>query len=499
MLTSIILAVAVNASAASACHLGDEAGCKSACDSGDQRACVVLGTMYVDAVGVDRDSKRGDALFVRGCKAGDGDACNAHGMRLREKVLEGVLGWESTLGFFEKACAADSAKGCNNAAAAIVDGHAGSRAAADGAALFRKSCELQSDGSATGCFEYGQALKMGRAGLAHDDVLAAKWLARACRLGAGEACSMADDLGEHVELSAAQRSRLEIARCDNGDVKACAHYGASLLSKDKPAAAEALRVACIGEDATACSDLAKAVPDSLEGASALDKACNLDDAAGCRMLGDQLLVGHVVARDQERAMALLQKACKLGAEKGCAHASGIAMANSIKRTGDDVAGTVFTKECKSGDAESCASLQQSSKPVIAVAGSHGRASNDVERACEGGTARACFDAGKALVSKKESDERARYFFDLGCKAGYPRSCTEAGRFFDAGRGGAQDKDAAVEAFAHGCSLGNAESCAQAAATAKQLGSDAVAKARPVLAQACSRKVGAACEAKSRLE
>ena len=494
--------------AASQCRLGDEAPCTKACDAGDLHACAVLGDMWEKGVGVAQDSRRADALFVKGCKKGDGESCNAHGDVVREKVLAGKLDWDEAFAAFAKACEHGNARGCASAASIELDGH-GHLEQADGVALLRKSCELASDGSASACFDYGEVLHSGKYGVAKDTILAAKWLAKACRLGAAAACTVANELGETVELSTEQLRRIETARCTGGDVKACAHLGAALIaSADASAGLEPLRAACLGEQPSACATLGVAllfggskgatVAVNLdEGMHVLTKACELDDAVSCRRIGDQRIVGHAVARDLDGGLAMFKKACHLGDTAACEHASAMAMAKSVKRTGDAVAETVFTKECKAGDAEACADLQGLKKQVKRVVGAKDSiAHDDVERACESGSARACFDAGTHAAKDLG---RARTFFDLGCKAGYPKACNAVGSLLDVGKGGPADRLGAVDAFAKGCSLGNADACGNAAITAKKLGGDAVARARPVLEQACSARVGPACDAASRLE
>src|SRR5207253_5109359 len=137
-------------------------------------------------VGSDRDRKRGDALFVKSCKRGFGEGCNAHGIRLRDALLEGRDGahdaehdadWAAVLTFFRRGCDAGSAKACHNAAALAVDNRGGDASAADAQALERRGCELETDGSATSCLVYGEALAHGD-GVDQDEVLAGKWLAR---------------------------------------------------------------------------------------------------------------------------------------------------------------------------------------------------------------------------------------------------------------------------------------------------------------------------------
>ncbi len=513
MRATILLAFAALAAAAAhadaTCRLGDATGCARACDSGDAHACLVWGNMLVDGVGVAADPARGDVLFVRGCRKGDADSCNAHGVFVRERALDGNRDWRSVLGLFERACDKGSAKGCENAAEILFDGRVDGRSPREGVALLRKSCELD-DGAAdgSGCVAYGEALKTGRH-VDKDPVLAAKWLAKGCRLGVSSACDEAGELGLKVELSAEMLRTIDRRRCAADDVKACARVGARLLASSHPGrAAGPLATACVGEQAGACAALGAAelfgrVQGVVDGAWALlEKACGLDDAASCRRMGDALLVGHFVPRDETLAKKMLKKACHKGDDVACAHESSLALAKSAKRPMDQVVSMVLGKDCKGGDREACAELAGFHKPAKAVRpGVRRIALDDTERACEDdANAHACFKAGGRYArGAAKDDDKARYFFALGCRAGYPRACAEAGLDLEKGRGGPVDKTAALDAFAKGCSLGNAAACSGAARVAKKVGGDAIAHARPILAQACSARVAPACSAAERLE
>ena len=46
-----------------------------ACDSGDMKGCGVLGTMYYDGDGVEKDSLKGVKLFQKACDGGNIEAC----------------------------------------------------------------------------------------------------------------------------------------------------------------------------------------------------------------------------------------------------------------------------------------------------------------------------------------------------------------------------------------------------------------------------------------
>jgi TPR repeat protein len=200
------------------------------------------------------------------------------------------------------------------------------------------------------------------------------------------------------------------------------------------------------------------------------------------VLADVVLVGHVVARDEARAISLYKKGCALGEQAACKHESGIAMAKSLKRNGDGLVETVLRRPCKDGDAESCFALKGLGKPAKAEIVDATRAVaavDETERACNAGDGRACFTAGKKASGVKQDE-----LFDLGCRAGYPKACSESGAKFIA----AKDTASATEAFARGCALGNSDSCKQV----WKLGD--VERVRPLLAQACNAKVDGACNA-----
>lgn len=102
-------------SSTSTCRMG-EASCTRACDAGDLRSCYFFGRMLSDGNGVRKDEQRAFDLFHATCEKGLGDACNAEAVTIRDGLLDGRREYVKSLPGFEKGCANNSSKGCNNAA-----------------------------------------------------------------------------------------------------------------------------------------------------------------------------------------------------------------------------------------------------------------------------------------------------------------------------------------------------------------------------------------------
>ncbi len=161
-----------------------------------------------------------EALLARWCRGGNGDACNALGVRLAngEGVAKDVA---AATGWFEKGCEAGGALACGNLG----------------------------------------NIRLGAGGAPPDPARAAPLLERACDGGIARSCSELGVLhqrGAAVRRDAARAAALYGKACDGGYLLGCMNLGELHLRgngvpEDQGRAAALFRKACDGGEADACA------------------------------------------------------------------------------------------------------------------------------------------------------------------------------------------------------------------------------------------------------
>lgn len=150
------------------------------CERGDARSCSVLGVMYEQGRGVERDPKRAVQLFGRACRQNNARAC----VSLGRMMHDGTAARPDPLGaatMFESACHQGELDGCFLLGRVL--GASGEERRA--AALLGETCNK---GHAPSCDELGVMAQQGR-GVKQSAQRAEKLFRRACRAGHVEACA----------------------------------------------------------------------------------------------------------------------------------------------------------------------------------------------------------------------------------------------------------------------------------------------------------------------
>jgi len=152
-----------------------------------------------------------------------------------------------------------------------------------------------------------------------------KRYALACEAGVAEACGnwgLMFEHGQGVPVDLRRARELYGTACDSDDLEGCVYLGVATLAEDGSVAGveDELRRACAKSFSRGCTTLAQAMPhgaledDDIE--SLLTRACRLDDAHGCRMLGVHL-ERDVKQGDRIAAQRAFDRACDLGDSAGC--------------------------------------------------------------------------------------------------------------------------------------------------------------------------------------
>jgi TPR repeat protein len=198
----------------------------------------------------------------------------------------------------------------------------------------------------------------------------------------------------------ATAARILSARCEGGEVQACAGLGALRLEgkglpRDEAAAAAPLQKACEGGDAWSCSTLGwmydggRGVPrDRARAVALVARACAAGRKESCLMEANALADGSGVARDPERARRLFEAACDEGLAAGC---SGLGVLELRRGTGANFrrAAGLFTRGCDGGDPAGCANLAALQAAGLGVAKNAAESARNYRKACEDGYSPAC--------------------------------------------------------------------------------------------------------------
>jgi TPR repeat protein len=488
------------APAPAACEFGDDVECPRRCAAGSLESC------YFDArrwsAVTKEDQARQQQRLVELCGKGHGGSCNA--------VAHGLLGPIDDRGdsdeefgaarpFFEKGCAAGSAKACNNLGSFLRRESLGQRELS--LTFFEKSCALADVASLTGCLEAGNQLRDGGFGSSADPVRAGQFYAQACKLGHSGSCAEAGRLGLPTTLTAVEDVALAARFCRRGDLAACHDWGRALwdgkgTAVDKKEADRVLSLVCDGDVNVAggCGDLGnlRLGVDWQRAGPPLERACAKKHAKSCRRLGDLVLTGQGATQDRARAVELYQQACTLKPPEGC-EAAGALSDPSVPF--DAVA--FFSAGCRGGSGDACSGLRRLGvDPAAVKAGGEAERAVDDARACQKESdGYSCHQA--ALRLEKAGDRKgARPLYEFGCTAGQTKSCRALMTYYEKAWGGPENLDGSIAAATRACALGDDMVCKLAKArllkAEKDRKSPALLAARKELEQSCKAGVSGAC-------
>jgi len=307
-----------------------------ACRTGDPRACLTLGMIMDQGVGVAPDPARAVPLYRRACDGGELLACYSLGVLLEDgRGLD--MDVAEAAAVYDAACARGDPRSCSNLGLLLELGDGVDEDSDRAAALYRKACN---HGAMVGCNNLGVAYEEGLI-LDADLIRARDLYRRACDGGHARACTRLASLhargcfaedpftacppapDDEAALAAAIEAHCEEA----GTPIACAAAGVWLLTRtpDAPEVAEKLRTACDGEEQWGCAVLAAL---HRAGAAGLDRdtdrgetlakaACEAGFLQACRDLGAAYLSGDGVEQDTEKGLVWSRRACTEDADTFC--------------------------------------------------------------------------------------------------------------------------------------------------------------------------------------
>ena len=446
-------------------------------------------------------------LYARACQLDNALGCDNYGMFMLEtwpkrrssaaKPDEVKAGMEA----FEKGCRLGEGQACVNLWTVYSQGNGSLKPdPARGAEYLRMACAMN---YVAGCLNLGRFYAEDPAGEGRLNE-AFDLFGKACELGGGEGCGYAGlfyEEGRGVEKKPDAALFMFRKGCNLESGWSCRLSANALMAAGEASAASGFyKRACDHDDAMGCrlwglANLNQEDAGDKRNPLALDmleKACGLGDGAGCGILSDLLFDGSLAAKDEARGVALLERSCELDDPAGC-HSLAVRRYNGqIVKKDLALAGRLFLKSCDLGHASGCRNLAVMREEGAGVERDHDDALKRMSQACYLGYAQACDEAGTMYLGggeNKENVETAGKYFTVACQAGYAGGCHSLGSWhlkFGAEAGDDKVRRQALldasAAFEKACDLGHGAACGSAADLLADAGG--AEKQRAYLEKAC---------------
>jgi len=328
---------------------------KRACERSEMMACSMLGSLYAEGRGVEKDYIIAEKLLRKSCESGERDVgCGELAMFYNH-------GWgvgkdlEQAKQLFQKSCDSGNEISCDHLANLLED----SNDVATALTLRKKACDkglLSSCGSLAHMYLEGL-------GVAKDIGVGTSLYRRACDGGDSDSCNafgVAYEYGKGVALDYEKAAALYTKACEMNNVFACGNLGSmyiagSGVTKDIKRGLQFYERACDAKDLDSCDKIGRAFqyglgvkPDLAKAISMYKKSCDGDLAAGCNDYATMFYEGKGVARNFDTALAMYEKSCAGGDRRGCSNAA------ILWKTKDRRKSTEFdARACKLGQEDSC--------------------------------------------------------------------------------------------------------------------------------------------------
>jgi TPR repeat protein len=322
--------------------------------------------------------------------------------------------------------------------------------AVDGLALARRRCAA---GDPWGCFRAGWILAS-RSDNTVNEAEALGLYERACRTGYGAACGQLGHLLLDDEARRRDAPALLVRGCEIGDGTSCANL-AYLFATGR----HGLRAV-----------------DHAEATRLYVRGCEYGDEEACFNVGVNYEQGRGVAVDLARAAAAYDEACEGGSTKACTnlgyayqHGRGVPAdaARAFALYGRGCEGSA----CASPNLLGCVNVGRAYRDGLGTPANAGEAVRMFERVCDGAIEsdetsptqmwQACGLLGGMHLGGTAPDPdatRGRLLSIRACDGGNAFGCFNAGVAMSRGLGGAVDAQAAAAYYGRACTLGDEEAC-----------------------------------------
>lgn len=310
------------------------------------------------------------------------------------------------------------------------------------------------------------------------------------------------------------------AQCDLGNADSCYNLaGLTLMGKaggpaDAAAATALYAKACDGDNLPACSSLTFRLDWKTEGErviALLQKSCDGGRPFDCRTLGNELIRGNRLSKDEARGEKTLIGACSMADTYACGDLASYYY--DKKQAARGLA--ILQTDCEKSNGASCAKLggwlsrcEDGRAPGMSPGEvkscekfpdtNANKATLAFESSCRNKFYGACRIAGDRYAAGKgvtADVKKAHELYELGCPFGMG-SCEALGRSFEDGKAVTADLTKAYDVYAKGCDAASKGDCYEAARVAKKLGNDTDYRAR--LEKGCTKGSRRACDELTKL-
>ncbi len=328
---------------------------KRACDGSEMIACSMLGSLYAEGNGVEKDYLKAEKLLRKSCEAGEMDVgCGELAMFYNH-------GWgvskdlEQAKRLYQQSCDAKNIISCDHLANLLADSGAVEKALT----LRKDACDK---GLLSSCGALARMYLEGL-GISKDVGVGTRLYRQACDGGDSDSCNafgIAYQYGKGVALDYFKAAALYAKACEMKNIFACANLGAmyitgSGVAKDTLRGLQFYEKACDANDLESCDNIGRTFqhglgvkPDLAKALAMYKKSCDGDFADGCNDYATMYYEGKGVASNFDAALALYEKACAGEDRRGCSNAA------ILWKTKDRRKSIEFdAKACKLGQEDSC--------------------------------------------------------------------------------------------------------------------------------------------------
>jgi hypothetical protein len=360
----------------------------------------------------------------------------------------------------EKACSARDTHACTVAAEALFDGkHGAPFDPKRSLPLAKTACDA---GDAYGCALLGYHYQDG-SGTAYAPELAVAAYDKACRGGAGVGCYNLAGMysGGHGVVVDRDKSDSYIERarkawnasCDGTDTRWCSNAGFLLEDKDRAAAEVRYRRGCDHGDAIACVQVArvgvqsgKLKPDAF--IAEVDRLCTSGELVACGLEANYLWYGeNGVTADHKRAFAIGKRACDMNDAPSCVLVGAAYAGGNIVPTDGPAADRYMNLACERRLAKACLMRAK----ALNSSGDRAGAKPYLQRACEMNDGESC--SALAIVTKGTPDEP--HWATEACRRGFGEDCRT---LIDLGRDLPVPAQTKARLYKEACSEGHKLAC-----------------------------------------
>jgi uncharacterized protein len=332
---------------------------KRACDAGRGHGCTLLGFHHQDGRGTAWNPQEAERVYERACQLGAGTGCynlagmysGGHGVTVDSARYEtyqqkAVVAWQA-------ACDGRERRWCTNAAFALPD--------PDAEATRKRRLELNTRacdaGVETGCVQV--ALDQEKLGIATDAEVLAE-LERRCASDGGACVIAAARLFTGTQAPRDPRRAVALVQrgCERGDAEACESIGTETflgeyLPRDRSAAIRYFAMACDRGLARACAKLSAIHREDNRPEMELElarRACEMNDAGGCVIVGAMYDGGIGVPRSEVDALRWFTEACRRAEADGCSYLPPRGVELPLP---DDLRRPMYQRLCQGGLSAAC--------------------------------------------------------------------------------------------------------------------------------------------------